>query len=159
MDKDVLFSGVPTEVEVLEFKAGGNSYGVEVSDIKEILPYDRKPTPIPNSHPFIEGIIKPRDFLIPIVNFINSLKLSDVDEYKHEMLIVTGINNLNIAFRVDSVSGIHRVSNSEFTKPGKKLTTSQKDVIIGILPKDGRKIEVVDFRKIMMMINPEMNLG
>lgn len=158
MDKDVIFGGIPTEIEILEFKAGGNSYGVDVSDIKEILPYDRKPTPIPNAHPFIEGILKPRDFLIPIVNFISSLKLSDIDEDKHEMLIVTGINDLNIAFRVDSVSGIHRVVNSEFTKPGKKLTTSQKDIVVAVLPKDDRKIEVIDFRKVMTLINPDVSL-
>jgi two-component system chemotaxis response regulator CheV len=159
MEKDVLFGGVPTELEILEFKAGGNSYGVVVSDIKEILTYDSKPTPIPNAHPFIEGIMKPRDFLIPIVNLIDSLKLSDVDENKHEMIIVTGIDDLNVAFHVDSVSGIHRVMNTDFTKPGKKLTTAQKDVIIGILAREDRKIEVVEFRNIMKIINPDINLG
>ncbi len=159
MEKDVLLGGVPKEIEILEFKAGGNSYGVDVSDIKEILPYNKKSTPIPNSHPFIEGIIKPREFLIPIINFISSLKLSDVDDYKHEMLIVTSINELNIAFHVDSVSGIHRIMNTDVTKPGKKLTTTQKDVVMGILSKDSRKIEIVDLRKIMTIINPEIKLG
>jgi two-component system chemotaxis response regulator CheV len=158
MEKDNIKSGVPTEIEILEFRAGGNSYGVSVSDIREILPYNIKPTPVPNSHPFIEGIIMPRDFLIPIVDFTKSLKLADVEELLTEMLIVTGINDLNIAFHVDSVKGIHRVASSDVTTPGKKLTTSLKDAVIGILEREDRKIEVIDFRKVINGINPEVSL-
>jgi two-component system chemotaxis response regulator CheV len=158
MVKEVV-SGAPSEIEILEFRAGGNSYGIYISDVQEILTYDKKPTPIPNSHPFIEGIVMPRDFLIPIINFVDSLKLVDVDDFKNEMLIVTGINNLNIAIHVDGVSGIHRVLDTDITKPGKKLTTPQKDVIVGILSRDDRKIEIVDLRRIMKNINPAINLG
>jgi chemotaxis signal transduction protein len=35
MVKDIK-SGAPSEIEILEFKAGGNSYGVNVNDIQEI---------------------------------------------------------------------------------------------------------------------------
>jgi two-component system chemotaxis response regulator CheV len=159
MEKDVLFNGGTSEIEILEFRAGGFSYGINVSDIREILTYNKIPTPVPNAHPFIEGIIMPRDFLIPIVNFIKSLKLTDVDDYKNEMLIVTGINNLNIGFHVDSVSGIYRVESTEITKPGKKVSTTQKDFVVGILAIDDRKIEIVDLRKIINVINPEVSLG
>jgi two-component system chemotaxis response regulator CheV len=159
MEKDILNNGISKEIEVIEFRAGGNSYGVSVSDIREVLPYNKKTTPVPNSHPFIEGIIMPRDFIIPIINFAKSFKLMNVEELKHEMLIVTGINDLNIAFHVDSVKGIHRVMNTEITKPGKKLTTALKDVVIGILEREDRKIEILELRKIISEINPEVILG
>ena len=159
MEKDVLFGGAASEMEILEFRAGGNSYGVDVREIKEILTYGRKSTPIPNSHPFIEGMIMPRDFLIPIINFGTTLKLTDSEENKYEMLIVSSINDLNIAIHVDSVCGIHKIVSSDITKPGKKLTTSQKDVIMGILTRDEKKIEIVNLRMIINNINPEVNVG
>jgi two-component system chemotaxis response regulator CheV len=159
MDKDMIYGEKPLEIEILEFNAGGNSYGIDVTDIREILPYNKKPTPIPNSHPFIEGIIMPRDFIIPIVNFIKSLKLNDVDSLKNEMLIVTGINNHNIGFRVDSVKGIHNVMNTEIEKPGKKLTTTFKNSVIGVLSKDDRKIELIELRTIISEINPNVSVG
>jgi len=159
MEKEILNNGAAKECEILEFSAGGNSYGVNVSDIREVLPYTKKPTPVPNSHPFIEGIIMPRDFIIPIIDFVKSFKLSSTDEFRHEMLIVTGINDLNIAFHVDSVKGIHRVMNTDITKPGKKLTTSLKGVITGIIEREDRKIEVLELRKIISEINPEVSLG
>ncbi|MDD3014717.1 MAG: chemotaxis protein CheW [Candidatus Gastranaerophilales bacterium] len=159
MEKDLLNGGKTSEVEMLEFKTGGNSYGINISDIREILSYDVKPTPVPNSHPFIEGIIMPRDFLISIIDLKKYLKLNDVDEMKNEMLIVTGINNLNIAIHVDSVNGIHTKLITDITKPGKKLSTTQKDVITGIFDNEGRNIEIIDLRKVFQNINPEVNVG
>lgn len=159
MEKEFVFGGTTSEVEILEFRAGGNSYGMNISDVKEILSFNNISTPVPNAHPFIEGITMPRDFLIPIINFAASLKLTGMDTFKNDMLIVTGINDLNIAFHVDSVSGIHRVITSDITKPGKKLSTSQHEYIIGILTLEERIIEIVELRKIILDINPEVKVG
>jgi two-component system chemotaxis response regulator CheV len=159
MEKEIVNDGKTSEIEILEFKAGGNSYGIEVGDIREILSFDKKPTPVPNAHPFIEGIIMPRDFLIPIIDLKKCLNLEDKDEFKNEMLIVTGVNNLNIAIHVDSVCGIHRIATSNIAKPGKMLSTSQKNVITGIIKIEDKMIEIVDIRKIIVNINPEVNVG
>lgn len=171
MDKNI--SNSTKDVELLEFKAGGNSYGADINDIREILPYNCKPTPIPNSHPFLEGMIMPRDFIIPIINFNASILLDKQEETTAEensaegsmvlgknddMLIVTGIGNHNIAFHVDSVRGIHRVDASLIEKPGRKLTTKQKNVISGIYKTEDRRIEIVDFRQIIKIINPNVTV-
>jgi len=156
---DILSNGVAVEIEILEFKSGGNFYGVNVNDIREILPYNMKPTPVPNAHPFIEGIVKPRDFLISIINLMKCLKLKDVDDEKQEMLIVTGINNLDIAIHVDSVRGIHKVLTTDLVKPGKKLSTTVKEAVVGILNRDDRKIEVLEIRKIINEINSDLVLN
>ncbi len=158
MEKDKLMNEAVKEVEILEFRAGGNSYGIYVSDIREILPYNKKPLPIPNAHPFIEGIIKPRDFLIPIVNLTKSMRLNETDEIKNDMLIVTGIQDLNIAFHVDSVRGIHRIMSSEIMQPGKKLTTSLRAAIAGIVTHGDDTIEVLDFGTIIHEVNPQIHV-
>jgi len=171
MDKNI--SNSTKDVELLEFRAGGNSYGADINDIREILPYSSKPTPIPNSHPFLEGMIMPRDFIIPIINFNASILLDKPEKAKtaenasegsvglgksEDMLIVTSIGNHNIAFHVDSVRGIHRLDSSLIEKPGKKLTTKQKNVISGIYKTEDRRIEIVDFRQIIKIINPNVTV-
>lgn len=159
MEKEAVYNDIPTEIEILEFKAGGNSYGINVNDIREILPYENNTTTIPNAHPFIEGITMPRDFLIPVIDFGKSLKLSDVDEMKNEMLIVTEINELNIGFHVDSVRGIYTKSSTDIMKPSKKVTTNQKGVVTGIIEIEGDEVELVDLRKIINIINPDLKLS
>lgn len=149
---------VNEEIEILEFKSGGNYYAMKVSDVKEILPYNMKPTPVPNSHPYIEGIIMPREELIPIINLMKCLKLNDIDDKKNEMLIVTNISNLNIAFHVDGVIGIHRITDSDIKIPSDKLSTSIKGLILGVIKMEDRKILLLDLKYIINEINPEVEV-
>jgi two-component system chemotaxis response regulator CheV len=158
MEKELMLAEEKREIEILEFQAGGNSYGVDIDDIREILQYDKMPRKIPNSHPYIEGIVMPRDFVITVINLVASLKLEDVDDEKLEMLIVTSIMDMNIGFHVDNVLGIYRTSTANITKPGRKLSTTVKGVVTGILNHDGKKIEILELRKIINEINPDIDI-
>ena len=60
MDTNILLESGTNELEVLEFTLGRNHYGINVAKIKEILTY-QPVTPVPNSHPSIEGNFMPRD--------------------------------------------------------------------------------------------------
>ena len=64
------------ELEVLEFTLGNNHYGINVAKIREILTY-QPVTPVPNSHPSIEGIFMPRDTMISVVNLKRCLGMPD----------------------------------------------------------------------------------
>ena len=55
MDTNILLESGTNELEVLEFTLGNNHYGINVAKIREILTY-QPVTPVPNSHPSIEGI-------------------------------------------------------------------------------------------------------
>ncbi|NLK27207.1 MAG: purine-binding chemotaxis protein CheW [Clostridiales bacterium] len=156
MDSKMLFEGETKELEILEFYAGGNSYGIDINEIKEILPYDLIATPIPNSHPYIEGMVMPRDFIIPIIDLVKSLELVDLEQSENEMLIVTSIQDLNIGFHVDSVNGIHRLSTDEVKKPGKNISTKVKEAVIGKFERNNITIEILDLRYIITMINADV---
>lgn len=156
MEKDLMLDEDKREIEILEFRAGGNSYGVDIYDIREILPYDKKVRRIPNSHPHIEGIVMPRDFIIPVVNLVASLELEDVGDKENEMLLVSSINDMNIGFHVDQVNGIHRTNTANISKPGRKPSSSVKGVITGILNLEGEKIEILELRNIITNINPNI---
>ncbi len=155
MDKELMFDGEKRQIEILEFLAGGNAYGVDINDIREILTYNKNPRKIPNSNPHIEGIVMPRDFIIPVIDIASSLKLEDVHDLENEMLIVSNIEDMNIGFHVDDVKGIHRVSTADITKPGRKLSTSVKKAVAGIFNIDGAKIEILELREIIKTINPD----
>lgn len=159
MEKDLKLANDNEELEILEFHAGGNSYGIDIRDIREILPYDKNIREIPNAHPYIEGIVMPRDFVIPVINLNASLKLEDVGDKKNEMLIVTSINDMNTGFHVDYVDGIHRTTAANIAKPGKKLSTSVKKSVAGVLSINEKKIEILDLRNIISDINPEIVLS
>ena len=155
MDTKILLENGTKELEVLEFKLDGNAYGINVAKIKEIITYQAV-TPVPNAHPSIEGIFMPRDTMITAIDLKNCLQRG-VSE-PGGLFIITNFNKLDIAFHVDSVVGIHRVSWRDIIKPGSTVSTSEDGVSTGIIKFEDRLIIILDFEKIVTDINPETGL-
>lgn len=159
MDTNILLENGTNELEVLEFLLEGQHYGINVAKIREIINY-QDVTPVPNSHPSIEGIFMPRDRMITAINLRNCLQMREYDEAEkaNSLFIVTNFNQLDIAFHVDAVSGIHRVSWNQIIKPGSTVSTSEDGISTGIIKIDGKLIIILDFEKIVTDINPETGL-
>lgn len=155
MDTKILLENGTNELEILEFTLGGNSYGINVAKIREIITY-QPVTPVPNSHPSVEGIFMPRDVMITAIDLKNCLGRG-VSEPKG-LFILTNFNKLDLAFHVDSVLGIHRVSWRDIIKPDATISTTDESVSTGIIKKDGKLIIILDFEKIVTDINPETGL-
>ena len=156
MDTNILLESGTNQLEVLEFTLGRNHYGINVAKIKEILTY-QPVTPVPNSHPSIEGIFMPRDTMISVVNLKSCLGISDSDEDKG-LFIITNFNKLNIAFHVDQVIGIHRVSWESIIKPDATINTEDNSASTGVIKMGKELIIILDFEKIVSDISPETGL-
>lgn len=156
MDTNILLESGTNELEVLEFTVAGNHYGINVAKVREILPMTDI-TPVPNSHPCIEGIFMPRDTIITVINLIKALGFSE-DAHKSDMLIITNFNNLNIAFDVEQVLGIHRVSWTDIVKPDATVNAPGVGIATGIIKKLENLIIVLDFERIVEEICPETSL-
>ncbi len=157
MDTNILLESGTNELEVLEFTIAGNHYGINVAKVREILPMTSI-TPIPNSHPCIEGIFMPRETIITVINLGKALGFSNDGVQKSDMLIVTNFNNLNIAFDVNQVLGIHRVSWTDIVKPDATVNTPGAGIATGIIKKLESLIIVLDFERIVEEICPETSL-
>ncbi len=157
METNILLENGTNELEVLEFKIGNNHYGINVAKVREIIGY-QKVTPVPNSHPNIEGIFMPRDVMITVINLARHLNLNVPTDEKGDMMIITNFNKLNIAFHVQSVVGIHRVSWADIIKPDSTLNTADSSVATGIIKIDKKLIIILDFEKIVTDISPETGL-
>ncbi len=157
METNILLENGTNELEVLEFKIGNNHYGINVAKVREIIGY-QKVTPVPNSHPNIEGIFMPRDTMITVINLARHLNINAPLNEKSDMMIVTNFNKLNIAFHVQSVVGIHRVSWADIIRPDSTLNTADSSVATGIIKVDKKLIIILDFEKIVTDISPETGL-
>ncbi|MGN1144804.1 MAG: chemotaxis protein [Acetatifactor sp.] len=155
MDTKILLENGTNELEILEFTLAGNYYGINVAKIREIIPYQQV-TPVPNSHPSIEGIFMPRDTMITAIDLKNCLGRGESEP--KGMFIITNFNKLDIAFHVDNVLGIYRVSWRDIIKPDATISTADDSVATGIVKKDNKLIIILDFEKIVSDINPETGL-
>lgn len=155
METNILLENGTNELEVLEFTLNDNHYGINVAKIREILSY-QPVTPVPNAHESVEGIFMPRDTMITVISLKKSLGLPETDE--QGLFIITNFNKLNIAFHVDTVVGIHRVSWAEIIKPDSTINATESGVSTGVIKMDDKLVVILDFEKIVTDISPETGL-
>ena len=129
MESKILLENGTNELEVLEFKIDDHCYGINVAKIKEIIVY-QEVTPVPNAHPSIEGIFMPRDTMITAIDLRNCLQRGA--SKPGGLFIITNFNKLDIAFHVDAVVGIHRVSWADIIKPNATISKAEESISTGI---------------------------
>ncbi len=155
METSILLENGTNELEVLEFTLGENHYGINVAKVREILCFSPV-TPIPNSHPSVEGVFMPRDTMITVIDLKNCINMES--DKKEGFFIITNFNKLNVAFHVDEVLGIHRLSWTDIITPDATINTPGNGVATGITKINDKLIVILDFEKIVSDINPETGL-
>lgn len=155
-DKILLESGT-NEIEVMKFKVQGEFYGINVAKVQEII-MSAKVKPMPHSHPSVEGIFKPRDTLITVINLSHYLSGQEDEKSARDLFIVTNFNKMTVAFRVQSIEGISRISWQAIQKPDKTLANGEDSITTGIAQCEGQLVTILDFEKIVAEISPETTI-
>lgn len=141
----------------MQFTIFGELYGINVAKVLEIMMAD-KVKPIPHSHNAVEGIFKPRETLLTVINLPKYLTGESGDTKDRDLFIITNFNKMHIAFRVHSVVGISRISWEAIQKPDKALTNGEDGVATGIAQCGDNLVTILDFEKIVAEIAPETSI-
>lgn len=153
----ILLESGTNELEIVEFTIGDNTFGINVAKVREIMPYE-KITKVPNSHPCIKGIFKPRDTIITAIDLPKYLNMSASKDENKDMLIIANFNKLYIAFQVNSVVGIHRISWTQIEKPDQTIYGGKEGLATGIVKLNNKLIIILDFEKIVADISPQTGI-
>lgn len=156
-ETEILLESGTNEMEIMEFMIYEESYGINVAKVTEIM-MSSAVKPIPHAHPCIEGIFKPRDIVLTVVDLPKYLTGKETTRNEKDLFIVTNFNKLHIAFRVQSVVGIQRISWKDIQKPDKTLNYGEEGVATGIAQCNGQLITILDFEKIVTEIAPETGI-
>ncbi len=151
---NILLESGTNEIEIMEFTIDGNAFGINVAKVDRILmPVAIKE--MPHAHSAVEGVIKPRDSVMTLINLPRYLGLTESEDKEKNLFIVTNFNKLNIAFRVHGVVGISRISWEAIQKPDKTIYGGTEGVATGLAQIDGRLVTILDFERIIGEIAPE----
>lgn len=154
---DILLQSGTNELEVVMFQIGTGLFGINVLKVREII-NAVEVTPIPNSHPNVEGIIRLRDEVLSVVNLAKVLNLPPSENPEKDKFIIAELNQIKIAFRVHHVSRIHRISWEQIEKPT-ELSAGDKAYAIGIIKLSDQMAILLDFEKIVVEIDPKAGVN
>jgi len=154
---NILLESGTNELEIIMFEVGEGVYGINVLKVREII----NPLPIthiPNSPENVEGVIRLREEVLPVINLADVLNVPASADPTKDKFIITELNQVKIAFRVHHVSRIHRISWEQIEKPS-ELSTGQQAYAIGIIKLEETMPILLDFEKIIIDITPEAGIN
>ena len=152
----ILLESGTNEIEVMKFTIGGNLFGINVAKVLEIM-ISSPVKAMPHSHPSVEGIYRPRDTVITVVDLPKYLGM-DSPKNPKDIFIITNFNEMCIAFRVHTVDRISRISWTDISKPDKTVSGGAESVSTGIAQCDGELVTILDFERIVAEIAPETSI-
>ena len=160
-DKGILLETGTNEVEVLELLVAGQSYGVNVLKVKQIVSYDPKSlTKIYGLHPAVMGMFLFRDKSVPLIDL--STYFEHPPEQTSDLVaVICEFNRSSYGFVVDGLTKIYRISWDQIQSPS-YLVQNIRAMITGIVPIENREIMIMDLESIVGEVvgrkNPEASL-
>jgi len=141
--------------EYLIFKIREQEFAVDLDKSREILEVD-KVTLVPDSPDYIEGIIKLREEIIPLVDLGTKINLgSNKDKNK---VIIVSIQEVIVGLLVDQISEIVKVDKINKANTLKASQKMDKEFIKGILTLNEKLVIVIDTEKLFNDLNLEIDL-
>ena len=153
---EILLESGTNEIEIMEFTIDGSLYGINVAKVREII-MSAPVKVMPHAHPAVEGIFKPRDVVITVVDLPKYLGV-DKEKAEKDLFIITNFNKMYIAFRVHTVVGISRISWTDIHKPDKTVSGGSEGVATGIAQCGPDLVTILDFERIVAEIAPETTI-
>ena len=108
------------EEQIVVFELGGESYGVEIGRVQEII---RPPaiTAVPRAPEYVEGVINLRGRIIPVVNLRHRFGLPWAERDRASRIVVLDSEGNTVGVAVDGVSEVLRVPQAAVEPPGATL--------------------------------------
>ncbi|SDH51981.1 chemotaxis protein [Alteribacillus bidgolensis] len=153
---DILLESGTNELEIVMFNVGTGTFGINVLKVREIL-QPVEITETPNRHKHLEGIVRLREEVIPVIDLAKVLGYPPADQPEYDKFIIAELNQMKVAFHVHSVSRIHRISWEQIEKPG-DLSQGHDANTIGIVKMDQGMSLLLDYEKIVMDIAPSSEM-
>lgn len=91
--------------QYITFTIGSEEYGVDIMAVREIKGWSDT-THLPNSPPYVRGVINLRGVIVPIFDLRARFGLGPTETTKTHVVIIVAVQSRTIGILVDSVSDI-----------------------------------------------------
>lgn len=135
-------------VQVVSFQLGSEEYGVDISQVQEIIRMVEI-THVPRAPRFMEGVINLRGQLIPIIDLRTRFGMHRIDATKSTRIIVTEIGSKRVGIVVDSVSEVNNIPLENVEEAPEMIAGVGTEYIQGVGKMGDRLIIMLDLTMVM----------
>jgi purine-binding chemotaxis protein CheW len=98
--------------QLCTFRIGGEDYAIDIMRVREII-HPLAITPVPRAPSFVEGVIRLRGDVIPVIDVRKRLALPATPATRKSRFLVVNVAGRRIALVVDEVREVLRLPRSE----------------------------------------------
>ena len=135
-------------IEILTFKLFKEEFAFRISQLKEILRYQRI-TKVPKMPDYVLGITSLRGKVIPVIDLRTKIlpyeKAAEIDE-KLKILIIKGPKGM-VGAVIDKLIGVMRIAKADILPPPTHLSEEQLKFIEGIAVLEKRFISIINMEE------------
>ena len=139
-------------VQVATFHIGAEEYGVDISQIQEIIRMVEV-TRVPRTPDFMDGVINLRGQLIPIVDLRTRFGMERVAPTKATRIIVTDIGTKRVGIVVDSATEVVTIPIESIEEPPEMIAGVGADYLQGVGKIGDRLVILLDLT--MVIADPQ----
>lgn len=134
-------------LQLVSFRLGQEEYGIEITKVQEIILMGEI-THLPQTPPYIRGLINLRSTVIPIVDLRLRFGLPPQEPTEETRIMVVNVRGKIIGVIVDAVSEVLRISQEQIAPPPPTAAGLGREYLTGLVKLENRLLILLDIEKL-----------
>ncbi|WP_050614798.1 chemotaxis protein CheW [Bacillus testis] len=142
---------VESYTKVIIFQLKSKEYAIPVSQVKAIEKVEHI-TRVPNTVPFVKGVINLRGVVTPIIDLRTRFDLEPVEYSEQTRIIIVSLDGMEVGLIVDSANDVIDLPDKDIEPQPDIVGAEEAEFITGVVKMDRRLLILIDLYKVL---NPE----
>ena len=151
-DEQQLEQNTVSEQQLVTFKVGGEEYGIEIQQAKDIIALSHI-TEVANAPEDVLGLINLRGKMLPVYDLRKRLGLPKANYTKKTRIIVMEYEGNDIGFLVDEVTQVMKVTNLEIEAINVYKERAHTELIQGVTKLENRVVFILALEQLLQQVH------
>lgn len=134
--------------QYMVFQVEREIFGIGILKVQEIIGY-RAVTPIPNTPPFLRGVINLRGVVVPVVDLRRQFGFKDREYDRFNVIVIVHTCDKIMGIIVDSVRDVTGIAAPDIRPRPEFASRINTDFIEGVVNRDNELIVLLDIDRVL----------
>lgn len=134
--------------QLVKFSVADQNFGVNINQIYQIIK-PQEVFKVPNTPPFIEGLINLRGKVLTVFNLRKRFNLPEKANDEDTKVLIVNMNDMLLGFTVDSVTEIVRINDEDIEDTPTTLRNFDRRFLSGVGKLGDKLILLLDLEKVL----------